>query len=733
MNSRKLEFAPWFTAFFCAVSLATGAVFCMITAFDVPVTGWKLVACLTAVSAVFSYLCGCRRGWIGLVALAVAALVAGFYERLALYASASAAIETISGVYASAFEGLQTISLMPTEASATGTLFFAILGTVLSLITAWTVRGQNTLWLAAVCGALPLVSCLIILQSEPAPWAVLLLVGAIALLLLSQQLRRRSAHAGGVLALRLLPLLCALMLGLYALFPQTDYTRSAWSDALKSGISQAADKLSVFRLNTVTGQVQIVSPFAPSTLGGKVWDSSVTKTDLNRVGPQRMSGQHVMRMYASGGGAYYLRGCSSGVYEDNQWRAVSDADYAAAQIPEDVFLVSGAYEQEQVRIETDMKSSVYYMPYLPTDLPENAAPFYDAYVKNPLQQTEYAVNRAFGNDMQVGENAAAAGGYRDFVYQTYTQIPDGLRAALSSPDVTPVRSWIPTDTYEILELARQIVQDGKSYDLNTPRVPEGEDFVAWFLTESSTGYCVHFATAMTMLLRYYGVPARYVTGYLVDAKAGAWTDVTQDDAHAWVEYYQDGFGWLAFDPTPASVLEDEPPEELNQTDIQPQETKNEPERQEGGDTEQRDDAQPVSDFDETEDHAENNTPQDKPEKSHAGKWLLTAVWCILALAALLFLWRIAVLSARTARLTRGSVNRRAVQYYRHLALLARLDRGEIPDELEALAQRARFSQHKLTEDELQPFIEYTSALTQQVLRQAKPMQRVIYRLFYVLQ
>lgn len=85
----------------------------------------------------------------------------------------------------------------------------------------------------------------------------------------------------------------------------------------------------------------------------------------------------------------------------------------------------------------------------------------------------------------------------------------------------------------------------------------GADFIYEFLEISKKGYSVHFASAATMMFRYYGIPARYVEGYLVtpqDAEAmTAGETYTLDDthAHAWVEYYQDGVGWLPFETTPS--------------------------------------------------------------------------------------------------------------------------------------------------------------------------------------
>ena len=81
---------------------------------------------------------------------------------------------------------------------------------------------------------------------------------------------------------------------------------------------------------------------------------------------------------------------------------------------------------------------------------------------------------------------------------------------------------------------------------------QGEDPLANFLFVRRAGHCEYFASAMTVMLRAEGIPARYVTGFA----PGEYNDVGGDyiiresDAHAWVEVYFPGFGWITFDPTP---------------------------------------------------------------------------------------------------------------------------------------------------------------------------------------
>lgn len=73
-----------------------------------------------------------------------------------------------------------------------------------------------------------------------------------------------------------------------------------------------------------------------------------------------------------------------------------------------------------------------------------------------------------------------------------------------------------------------------------------------FLFEKKAGYCEFFATAAVMLLRHQGVPARYVRGVRVspESEVGGHYVVRESDAHAWVDAFVSGQGWVEIDPTP---------------------------------------------------------------------------------------------------------------------------------------------------------------------------------------
>ena len=81
--------------------------------------------------------------------------------------------------------------------------------------------------------------------------------------------------------------------------------------------------------------------------------------------------------------------------------------------------------------------------------------------------------------------------------------------------------------------------------------PVGADIVDGFLFDTRNGFCIHYAGAMTFVLRAAGIPARVVAGYQGGElnPTGNYLSVRQLDAHAWVEYWQAGRGWVSVDPT----------------------------------------------------------------------------------------------------------------------------------------------------------------------------------------
>lgn len=99
------------------------------------------------------------------------------------------------------------------------------------------------------------------------------------------------------------------------------------------------------------------------------------------------------------------------------------------------------------------------------------------------------------------------------------------------------------------------MRENTDYSLELPDLPKGSDPVEYFLGTSRQGYCMHYASASVMILRELGVPARYVSGYVAgnywqDGTTMKYEAVVKDSAaHAWVEIYLEGFGWIPVEVT----------------------------------------------------------------------------------------------------------------------------------------------------------------------------------------
>ncbi len=134
------------------------------------------------------------------------------------------------------------------------------------------------------------------------------------------------------------------------------------------------------------------------------------------------------------------------------------------------------------------------------------------------------------------------------ILKTYTVLPDHLQTSLYDLARTAVQGR--TTPFERALAIQGWLKSNCRYSLDVEAIPESTDFVSYFLLRSREGYCTYFASAMTVMCRMMGIPARYVEGYLARPDASGYAYVTGESGHAWTEVYFDGFGWLTFDATP---------------------------------------------------------------------------------------------------------------------------------------------------------------------------------------
>lgn len=149
--------------------------------------------------------------------------------------------------------------------------------------------------------------------------------------------------------------------------------------------------------------------------------------------------------------------------------------------------------------------------------------------------------------------------YLKEVYETCLYVPEETKKSLLECGKLP--EWYlelledPSKMSAAEKVARVVeyVRNLHPYSKDTPYPPEGADFVTWFISESRSGFCVHYATTAAVLLRMIDVPTRYVSGYYADTDPGGKPSlVSMQNAHAWFEFFDPDYGWVLDDPTPGN-------------------------------------------------------------------------------------------------------------------------------------------------------------------------------------
>ncbi len=172
--------------------------------------------------------------------------------------------------------------------------------------------------------------------------------------------------------------------------------------------------------------------------------------------------------------------------------------------------------------------------------------------------------------------------YTRFVYNEYLKVPEGLTKLQEFSETFIGGDSVWGDITDInigglcVSVKNKICEDTK-YSQNLYDVPDGQDYIEYFLFGQKKGYCEHYATTGTILLRMNNVPARYVSGYFIrpaafnleydkDGRQKYVADVTDYNAHAWTEVYKKGFGWLPFDMTNSVLADGDTGDGDNQTE-----------------------------------------------------------------------------------------------------------------------------------------------------------------------
>jgi len=277
-------------------------------------------------------------------------------------------------------------------------------------------------------------------------------------------------------------------------------------------------------------------------------------------------------------GVLYLRGFVGGTYGESEWEAQTDRQLEhyyrenGLELPENfALLMNMSYEAAG---EQDASSTRHIT------LEElGGRGSYSLYPYGSLLTEKYqvhgdgSVERGSGGSygfayrtltdnegvgMLTGQWETLERQYRRYVYDNFLEYPGE-----ALPQFT---EWLEQEEIGTDSIGRTVVdimrllERQAVYNLDAGRNPADTDFVEYFLFDSQEGYCVHFASAAVLALRYFGIPARYVTGYAAAPsefsrdESGSYSAVlTGMQAHAWAEIYLDALGWVPVEMTPGAA------------------------------------------------------------------------------------------------------------------------------------------------------------------------------------
>lgn len=684
MKLERLFSALWACLLSFAVSMA--ATMCMVTAFDFGIdTGLLIRTC--ALAALVCSLCYALP--LSLVPLGGGAAILGYlWQKGILEASAEALLNRLSRQYDRAYGwGIIRWGFRVADEMEPDIVFMlCILGAIIAMLIAWAVCRRKTVIPALMVSLLTFATCFVVNDTVPdTPWLYLLILG-FTVLMMTGYVRQQDEKQGNRLCLLLTPAAALALLILFAAIPRERYNGQ-----------DAAKKFADSIIQSDSMQLLLGHMDESSAIG----TADANAVDLKSVGYRVETHAQVMQVTAPFTGTVYLRGRALDSYDGTGWHQ-SDIRYSALYWPSHQLENIG-----ELTISTRFAHRMLYMPYY-----VNLSDMRDIStgMVNEKNLTEYSFSCRKAPDPSGALNMSA-------ISSSYPAIPsldnyikmDPKVQKWAQPLADKLRSSEQT-TYQTAQAIASYVRNSASYDTHTARMPATEkDFARWFLEDSGTGYCVHFATAATVLLQAAGIPARYVTGYYAQVTEGEQITVYSDQAHAWTEYWLPGYGWTVLEATPPDFSAE--PEETTEATVNVMAPET-----------------PTSAVPDDTAAAPTDAPAPETQADRdAVLWVLVSVAAVCALATATEGQRRLRRFLRRQRLDAATPNEKALLYWQDTVVYARL-LNEPPDKvLFTLAEKAKFSQYTLTETQLQLFEDYARDAAAR-LRRHNLFRRFYYRI-----
>ncbi len=306
--------------------------------------------------------------------------------------------------------------------------------------------------------------------------------------------------------------------------------------------------------------------------------------ELGQIGEIKRSSSVVMRIEVQGdpkaAQGMHWRGIALTTFDGHRWYNQEHEPFALSEGPDGWLSIDHQVKQTQTgqrNYSSPLRYTVLLEPMASDALFVAAEPqrIRGQFVTD-TNAGGAALRRTYLVEDQTGSISNPFHNFSNVQYEAVSAVPEIPANLLQSAgtnypdDLRPLYLQLPKVDPRVPALARQIVGRAASpydqaraietylrshyaYTLELSATPPA-DPLASFLFQRRAGHCEYFATAMTVMLRSLGVPARYINGFLPGEYNSVGGDyiIRASDAHSWVEVFFPGYGWLTFDPTPPS-------------------------------------------------------------------------------------------------------------------------------------------------------------------------------------
>ena len=647
----------------------------------------------------------------------------GFLGKNTLIAQLNYVVNKVIYAYSGYLPIVSRVSFSSFTAVSANSLF-TMLSLSLSCLLSFLLIRRRRAFLAIICIIILIGPCFVLVDTLPSILSLLIVCTVLFTLYVSSYVRRYDGKMGGLITMLTALVMAMLVMVLYFLNPIAGYKRS---ERLDDMLTYAMDSID-----------DVMSKAKADTL--KVKAKGVRQEiNLADEGHLRQTHTPVMTIKSSYNGRLYLKGVAYANYDKNTWTVLNEKQEKSYPNNYSSITMSQSYDvnTDIIKISTMSEERVIYTPYYLSDAPDIGTQLYDVLIRNDTGAENYSVTyKPFdeNNTSFYCEESDEFNRYKDFVYENYLSVPEITKTEMLQKAEDKGFSDLPKT--QLIEEVRNYVENSAQYSLDTEKVPYGKDVSTWLLNESDTGYCVHFATTLSVMLRSLGIPSRYVTGFCVNSDSDYYTLVTSDDAHAWVEYFDDNIGWVPIDSTPteSAVTEEESKSYETAEDEQPS---TEPSTNKESDSQLSD-----TDLDEEKSVevkattvasiSESTFDDSAPKTSGFSKSVIAIGIFMMIVLIVLILRRVLVLKLRERSFSKSGRNNRAKNIFKYIAKISQYNQIPIPKNVTDIAQKARFSNVRISESELETMIVFAKKRKKAILEDASFMKRLYLKYILVL-